>query len=166
MVFQLSEHFRRVVCAMAVVAYVLPAVLGALTLVGHAADHLAGEAQEQRRIAASLGLTHDGDGIRNEVEGPRSDLPISPVRSSTVVHTHGGSTHAHDGPVSDLIRITGHVDGTLTTDEPAAGQLATHVPANESVVHLATATKVYPTPVATSAATFAHSKRPVPPPRA
>lgn len=128
---------RTLVIALAVVVYALPAGLDTVSALSHAVSHLVAEAADQRRVMGSMGLTH---GTPETAAAKR--LPLLPRSSQprSIVHTHGGTTHAHGGVVATLISGSDETEGQMTAAHTAV-TVAVHLPAPHapSVTHFAPA---------------------------
>ncbi len=122
------QTLRTIAGILAVAVYALPSTVGVLSVLGHSASHVVDEAVEQRRIAASLGLTHDAGATPTARATSRSERLIitDPVG---VVHTHGGTTHAHGGVVGDLLTAAGTAEGQMSAAPIAPPNFGVHVPA-------------------------------------
>jgi hypothetical protein len=105
----LRRKVHRALVPVALLAYSLPLVVGLLTDIGHGARHLGETMREQKERAVSTGLVHASFGATSEAE------------SGPVLHTHGGSTHAHSSWLGALLRATDDVDPT----DPGMGETPT-----------------------------------------
>lgn len=124
------RHLRPLLGAVVVMAYALPLGLHSLSGVSHTAVHVVHTARalgaEQVRVAAALGLTHGPP----SQEGPVRSAVVADaeVGSSALVHTHGGTTHSHAGPVETLIRGTDGVDAEMDEGQAPTSTLGVHTP--------------------------------------
>lgn len=142
MVSRIPRSIRAFASVLAVAAYALPATIGMVSALGHTASHLVDEAKEQHRVATSLGLTH-GNTSEAAWTGARERgflASAAAVATDAVVHTHGGSTHAHGGAVGDLMSASNSVDGQMSANQAAPTTLATHMPPPDAPVVLAMVT--------------------------
>lgn len=130
MVSRIPRSIRALVSVLAVVAYALPATIGLVSALGHTASHLVDEAKEQYRVASSLGLTHGETSEAARTDAHKRGFLASTAEAATdaVVHTHGGSTHAHYGSVGDLMTALNSVDGQMSATQVAPTTLASHMP--------------------------------------
>ncbi len=113
---------RRLTVSLAVVAYLLPSSVALATAAGHGVGHLGEVAARQRNRAVALGLGH---AARSPTHEPASTAP------PTIVHTHDGSTHRHEGLLAVLIQAS---DSTTLEEAPmqAPPTLASHLPSSSS----------------------------------
>ena len=94
MLVVLRRKVHHALVPVALFAYSLPLVVGLLADIGHGAGHLGEIVREQRARAVSAGLSHTSFDATSRAE------------SRPVVHTHGGSTHAHTRWLGALLRAT------------------------------------------------------------
>ena len=136
------RRIRALPIALAVAVYALPACLGMLSALSHGASHLIAEAAEQRRLMASTGLNHSAPepGARTALQTALRDADAneSAVPRGAVVHTHGGSTHAHGGVVGTLLTGTSADDGQITA-APVVPTVAVHLPAPHAATAVSSA---------------------------
>lgn len=116
------------------VAYALPSSVALVSAIGHGAEHLSDVARDQRRQAAALGLAHTASPAQTSSAQTSPVPPVSTAdrsESAGWVHTHGGSTHRHDGLVGRLVQAS-PLDGAELHYEVAPATLTVHLPATRS----------------------------------
>jgi len=139
---------RRLLAAMAALAYALPLMLTAVSDAGHGAFHFLERARERQATAAALGVAH----LANE---------------GAYTHTHGGVTHAHAGVVDALLFAADDAEGD-SDGAPVAPmvRLSAHAPATVVEVFVGVVVSRVVASVDAIASFQPRALPPVPPPRA
>jgi hypothetical protein len=154
-----TRTVRRVLAPVLLALYGLPSGVAVASDVAHAAQHVAEAMREHRQTAASLGLTH-GQPVGDVRDGDSRREGQTPF-----VHTHGGSTHSHDGRAAGLLFAADsgmQSSSDVITPTPSVGP---HVIPVRSAGSLADALRELPRAGGFQAATSVALDLTVPPPR-
>ena len=137
---------RRLLAAVAALAYALPLMLAAMSDAGHGAFHIIERVRDRRTEAAALGVAH----LASE---------------GAYTHTHDGVTHSHAGVVDALLLAADEAEGDSDPVAPVV-RLSPHAPATliELVVGVVV-TRIFASFDGLAAA-LPRALPPVPPPRA
>lgn len=156
-----SKRARAAAALLAVAAYALPLALGVVSDLAHVAHHVAGELQEHRRMAEALGLVHLSESHLLPATSPTRDAGHAPFE-----HTHGGTTHSHDGATDALLSAAAQAEEHADESGAPSIELSSHLPGASSVVRLGSAPTMPPVAIASAAWSRPATPPQLPPPRA
>jgi hypothetical protein len=109
------------------IVYAVPLVLSLATGTLHAAEHVAGFVSAERDRLVAIGLVHDFNGAHDREAPPSRAVALVDESTDPFVHEHGGTAHAHGGPLSgaldgEWVEAGEHEEGSL------GAVLALHLP--------------------------------------
>jgi hypothetical protein len=100
------RRLRRIVAPALLALYGLPAAAAMVADAVHAAQHVGAAAVAGHRRAVALGLVHTSLHATRDASSETTAADVDGPGVGGIVHTHGGTTHAHDARVAALLQAT------------------------------------------------------------